>query len=50
MPLTGVGVVNRIITDLCELDVTPKGLKLTELAPGVSREAVQKNTGVALLS
>ena len=50
LPLTGVGVVNRIITDLCVLDVTKQGLKLTELAPGVSREDVQKNTGVALLS
>ncbi|HUP91626.1 MAG TPA: CoA transferase subunit B [Solimonas sp.] len=45
LPLTGLGVVNRIITDLGVLDVTPQGLKLTELAPGVTREDVQKATG-----
>ncbi len=42
-------MVDRIITDLCVLDVTPDGLKLTELAPGVSREEVQQKTGVPLL-
>jgi 3-oxoacid CoA-transferase subunit B len=44
LPLTGTGVVNRVITDLCVLDVTKDGLKLMELAPGVSAEDVQAKT------
>ena len=48
LPLTGVGVVNRIITDLAVLDVTPQGLKVVELADGVTREELQAKTGVPL--
>jgi 3-oxoacid CoA-transferase subunit B len=43
-----VGVVDRIITDLAVMDVTPQGLKVVELAPGVTREFVQSKTGVPL--
>ena len=45
LPLTGKGVVHRVITDLCVIDVTPEGFKLVELADGVSREEVEKRTG-----
>src|SRR5450830_508960 len=48
LPLTGVGVVNRIITDLGVIDVTPGGLKLIELATGVSKEEVISNTEATL--
>ncbi|MFN5349006.1 MAG: 3-oxoacid CoA-transferase subunit B [Polaromonas sp.] len=49
LPLTGLGVVDRIITDLAVMDVTPEGLKLVELADGVTREFVQSKTGVKLV-
>jgi len=45
LPLTGVRVISQIITDLCVLDVTPGGLNLVELAPGVTKEEVLAKTG-----
>jgi 3-oxoacid CoA-transferase subunit B len=44
LPLTGQGVVNRIITDLCVMDVTEGGLVLRELAPSVTEEEVRAKT------
>ncbi len=48
LPLTGVGVVDRIITDLAVIDVTPAGLQVVELAEGTDLEELQGKTGVAL--
>jgi 3-oxoacid CoA-transferase subunit B len=48
LPLTGKMVVNRIITDLAVMDVTPTGLVLTEIAPGVTASQVLKKTEATL--
>ena len=48
LPLTGVAVVNLIVTDLAVMEVGPGGLKLIELAPGVTREELASLTGVPL--
>ena len=45
LPYTGRGVVDRVITDLCVLDVTPDGLVLRELAPGVQVDELREQTG-----
>ncbi len=50
LPLTGVGVVDRIITDLCVLDVAPDGLQLVELAPDVMIDEVRDRTAVPVLA
>jgi 3-oxoacid CoA-transferase subunit B len=42
--LTGTGVVHRVITDLCVLDVTASGFEVVELAPGITREEVERRT------
>lgn len=49
LPLTGVAVVDRIITDLAVMDITPQGLQVVELAPGVTMETLQEKTGAPLL-
>jgi 3-oxoacid CoA-transferase subunit B len=48
LPLTGAGVVDRVVTDLCVLDVTDQGLELVELAPGVTPDDVEAATGAPI--
>ncbi|WP_298579265.1 CoA transferase subunit B [uncultured Luteimonas sp.] len=48
LPLTGVGVVGRIITDLGVFDIAPAGLEVVEVAPGITRAELAQRTGVAL--
>lgn len=50
LPLTGKAVVNRIITDLGVMDITPQGVELIELADGVNFEQIQQVTGVPLIN
>jgi len=50
LPLTGVGVVNEIVTDLCVFSVTIKGLEVRELAPGVTIEEVRAKTGCPVIA
>ncbi|SDY57679.1 CoA transferase subunit B [Acinetobacter kyonggiensis] len=49
LPLTGQSVVHRIITDLAVMDITEHGIKLVELAQGLSFDDIQKVTGVNLI-
>jgi len=48
LPLTGTRVVQRVITDLCVMDVTPAGFEVVELAEGVTREIVEQRTGAVV--
>jgi 3-oxoacid CoA-transferase subunit B len=48
LPLTGIGVVDLIITDLGVIEVTSAGLRMLELAPGVAFETLQAKTGCAI--
>jgi 3-oxoadipate CoA-transferase beta subunit len=47
-PLTGIGVVKRIYTDLAVIDVTPRGLVAGQLVPGLSFDELQRLTGVPI--
>ena len=49
LPLTGVKCVNRIVTDLAVVDITPQGFKLLERAPGVSVDEIRSKTAGKLI-
>lgn len=49
LPITGVGCVKRVVTNLAVLDITPDGFKLIERAPGVSVEEIKEVTAGKLV-
>jgi 3-oxoacid CoA-transferase subunit B len=49
LPLTGVRVVDTIVTEMAYMRVTPEGIRLEEVAPGLSAEDVQRATETTLL-
>jgi 3-oxoacid CoA-transferase subunit B len=49
LPLTGAACVNRLITDLCVLDVTDAGFAVIEMAEGITRQQIEARTGAGLL-
>ncbi len=49
LPLTGVGCVKKVVTELAVLEITPKGFKLLERAPGISVEHIIKSTEATLI-
>ena len=49
-PLTGIGCVSRIYTDLAVLDVTPRGLKVVEIVDGLGFDELQRLSGVPLIA
>lgn len=48
LPYTGRGCVQRVVTDLCVLDIAPEGFRLVELAPGVTIDEVREKTGAEI--
>jgi 3-oxoacid CoA-transferase subunit B len=48
LPLTGLRVVKRVITDLCVLDITSSGFEVIQLAPGVTPDQVERQTGATV--
>jgi len=48
LPLTGAGVVHRVITELCVIDITPEGFAVVDLAEGVTPEEVTRRTGAPM--
>jgi 3-oxoadipate CoA-transferase beta subunit len=48
-PVTGVGCVTRVYTDLAVIDVTPQGLRVVEMVDGLTLDELQRRTGARLL-